>query len=94
VGTEQWGGYLEVGYDLLAGGRSSLVPFGRWERLNAQQEVVTGVLASGAQDQSVVTAGLNYRPVPNVAIKGDHQTYRDKAGTGRNQFNLALGFYF
>jgi len=94
VGTRQWGGYLEAGYDLLAGGRTSLIPFARWERLNTQQGVIPGVVPFGANDQSVMTLGLNYRPIPNVAIKGDVQSFKDRARTGRDQVNLALGFFF
>ena len=94
VGTKQWGGYLEAGYDLLGGGRQALVPFVRWERLNAQQEVIPGVAPLGENDQTVLTLGVNYRPIPNVAIKADLQTFKDRARTGRDQLNLAVGFYF
>ncbi|HEX9081606.1 MAG TPA: hypothetical protein VF768_04960, partial [Holophagaceae bacterium] len=37
VGVRQWGGYLEAGYDLLRGSRQALIPYVRWERLDAQQ---------------------------------------------------------
>jgi hypothetical protein len=94
VGTRQWGGYLEAGYDLLSGGRQALVPFVRWERLNTQQAVIPGVVATGENDQTVLTLGLNYRPIPNVAVKADAQTFTDRARMGRDQLNLALGFYF
>lgn len=94
AGTRQWGGYLEVGYDLLGSGRQALIPFARWERMNTQAEVVPGVVPTGAFDQSVVTVGLNYKPIPNVAVKGDLQRIENRAKTGQNQVNLALGFYF
>lgn len=94
LGTRQWGGYLEAGYDLLGGGRQSLIPFVRWERMNTQQEVIAGVAPTGAFDQSVFTAGVNYKPIPHVAVKLDTQKIENHARTGQNQFNLALGFYF
>ena len=94
VGTKQFGGYMEAGYDLLRGGKGSLVPFLRWERLNTQQEVVPGVVADGANDQTVLTLGLNYKPIPNVVVKADYQKIENHALTGRNQFNVALGYYF
>jgi len=93
TGTRQWGGYLEVGYDVL-GDRQALIPFLRMERLNTQAEVVSGVTATGAFDQTVLTAGLNWKPIPNVAVKGDLQKIENRARTGQNQVNLALGFYF
>ncbi len=94
VGTRQFGGYLEAGYDVLRGGKQSLIPFFRWERLNAQSEVVSGVVADGANDQTVLTVGVNYKPIPNVAVKADYQKLENRARTGRNQFNVALGYYF
>ncbi len=94
VGTRQFGGYLEAGYDLLRGGKQALIPFLRWERLNTQSEVVSGVVADGANDQTVLTVGVNYKPIPNVAVKADYQQLENHARSGRNQFNIALGYYF
>lgn len=94
VGTRQWGGYLEAGYDLLSGSRQALIPYLRYERLNTQAEVVSGVVADRGNDQNVVTVGLSYKPIPNVAAKGDFQRIQNGARTGQNQFNVALGFYF
>ena len=94
VGTKQFGGYLEAGYDLLRGGKQALIPFLRWERLNTQSEVVSGVVADGANDQTVLTVGVNYKPIPNIAVKADYQKLENHARSGRNQFNLALGYYF
>ena len=94
VGTKQFGGYLEAGYDLLRGGKQALIPFLRWERLNTQSEVVSGVVADGANDQTVLTVGVNYKPIPNIAVKADYQKIENHARTGRNQFNIALGYYF
>ncbi len=96
VGTKQWGGYLEAGYDLLSrsGSRQALIPFVRWERLNLQQQVVAGVLPDPANDLTVHTAGLSWRPIPQVAVKADFSQIRNGAHTGRNQWDLALGYEF
>ena len=94
VGTRQWGGYLEAGYDLLGEGKQALIPFVRWERLDTQAGTVPGVVVSGAFDQTVLTTGVNWKPIPNVAVKADIQKLENRARTGQNQVNLALGFYF
>ena len=96
VGTRQWGGYLEAGYDLLSrtGTRQALIPFLRWERLNLQQQVAAGVLADPANDQTVLTTGLSWKPLPQVAVKADCSQIRNGARTGRNQWDLALGYEF
>ncbi len=94
VGTKQWGGYLEAGYDLLRGGQQALVPYVRWERLNAQQEVVSGVVAGPEQDQTLLTVGVAYKPIPQVAVKLDLAKVENQARTGRDQVSLALGYTF
>ena len=94
TGTRQWGGYLEAGYDLLGGARQALIPFLRWERLATQAEVIPAVVKDFGTDQAVVTGGLNYKPIPNIALKADYQRLTNGARTGRNQWNLGLGYYF
>lgn len=94
TGLRQWGGYLEAGYDLLGGGRQALIPFVRWERAVTQAEVIPAVVKDLGTDQTVITSGVNYKPIPNVAVKADVQRVTNGAHTGRNQWNLALGLYF
>ncbi|MDP2876453.1 MAG: hypothetical protein Q8O00_09745, partial [Holophaga sp.] len=78
----------------LVGSRQALIPYLRWERLNTQQSVVPGVVVDLANDQTILTAGMAYKPIPQVAIKFDFNRFENKANTGRNQVNLALGYYF
>jgi hypothetical protein len=94
VGTQQWGGYLEAGYDLLRGDQRSLIPYVRWERLNAQAEVIGGVVATGAQDQRILTVGAAFKPIPQVVVKLDFTQAENRARTGRDQVSLALGYTF
>jgi hypothetical protein len=94
VGTSQWGGYLEVGYDVLRETRQALIPYVRYERLNTQQEVVAGVLRDQAQDRTLLTVGAAYKPLPQVAVKADWSRDENRARTGRDQFSLALGYTF
>ncbi|HEX9009618.1 MAG TPA: hypothetical protein VF804_04565 [Holophagaceae bacterium] len=94
VGVRQWGGYLEAGYDVLRGSRQALIPYLRWERLDTQQAVVPGIAVDGAQDQALVTAGLAYKPIPQVAVKADWTRAENRARTGRDQLSLSLGYTF
>ncbi len=96
VGTKATGGYLEAGYDVFNGrfGKQALIPFIRLERLNTQKEVALGELADPANDRRVTTLGLSYKPIPQVAVKADYMKVQNEATTGRNQVNLALGYYF
>jgi len=96
VGTREWGGYLEAGYDVLAatGSRQACIPFLRWERMNLQQAVAAGVLADPANDRSILTAGLSWKPIPQIAVKVSCDRIRNGAQTGRNELDLGLGYEF
>jgi hypothetical protein len=95
VGEKLDGGYLEAGYDVFAGRRkASLIPYVRWERLNTQQEVPDGWIANPANDQKLLTLGLAYQPIPQLTFKAEYLSVDNEAGTGVDQFNLALGYIF
>jgi len=94
VGTRQWGGYLEAGYDVLRGSRQALIPYVRYERLNTQAEVLAGVTPDLANDSNVLTVGVAYKPIPHTALKADFQKAGNAARSGQNQYSAALGFYF
>ena len=50
--------------------------------------------ASSSLSVSVATAGLAYKPIPNVVVKADYQDYRNGGGAGVDRFNMALGYLF
>lgn len=97
VGERLGGYYLEAGYDVLgraAGSRQALVPFARWESYDTQQEVPSGFARNPANAVDVLTVGLNWKPIEQVIFKADWQNIDNGAGTGVDQFNLALGYIF
>lgn len=96
VGERFEGSYLEGGFDVLSlrGGRASLVPFVRYERLDTQKRVPSGFARDRANDVRVWTVGLNYRPIPQVVVKLDYQDFANEARTGVDQWNLGLGWLF
>jgi len=97
VGSEMGGGYFQLGYDVLAGNSESgkaLIPFFRYEKLDTQRSVPTGFLRNPANDADILTLGLSYKPIPNIAIKIDFQNFDNVAGTGTDRFNVAMGWLF
>lgn len=97
VGEELRGGYIQFGYDILAGrnkGTASLIPFFRYEHLNTQNKVPTGFLRDPSNDRTLWTIGVNFQPMYNVVLKADYQIIQNEADSGINQFNLALGYGF
>jgi hypothetical protein len=97
IGEEQDGWYAEVGYDLTSVfpmGQASLVPYYRYEEFNTQKEVPTGYAANPANDVTISTLGIAYKPIPQAVIKVDYQNIDNGAGSGVDQFNAALGYIF
>ena len=91
------GGYVSVGYNVLsqvAGTGAQLLPYYRYERVDTQATMPAGFERSGATDNTFNTVGVELKPIPNVAIKGEYQFVSNDAGTGRNQGNVNLGYAF
>ncbi|HYV19033.1 MAG TPA: hypothetical protein VFC25_08390 [Verrucomicrobiae bacterium] len=97
VGSQMNGYYGEVAYNVLSlkkGSKQELFPFVRYESLDTQAEVPAGTVADAANDRTVHTVGIHYRPIPNLALKADWQGVSNNAGTGVDRINLALGWLF
>ena len=97
VGERQYGWYIETAYDVMASRSASqwaVTPFVRYERLNPQDRVPAGFEKDPALDQTVWTTGVGVKPLHNVVFKADYQWFPNKANTGVNQFNLAVGYLF
>jgi hypothetical protein len=99
VGSRIAGGYLEGAYDMLSAlapkSSSRLYGFVRHERYNTQAGVPTGVVRDDALARRITTFGLTYKPVYNVAFKGDYQLRRNRAAVGQDQaFNLGIAYQF
>ena len=97
VGERLDGYYLEAGFDVLAlraGSRQSLVPFARWESYDTQAAVPSGFARNPANEIEVLTVGVNWKPIEQLIFKADWQDVKNGAGTGVDQFNLALGYIF
>ncbi|HEU5179726.1 MAG TPA: hypothetical protein VFW45_02975 [Candidatus Polarisedimenticolia bacterium] len=97
VGEKQKGWYLEGAYDLLSvkdGARQSLSLFLRHEALDTQDGVPAGFLEDPSLDQRIWTAGITWKPIPQVALKADVQDVDDSAGTGVDGFHVGLGWIF
>jgi hypothetical protein len=98
------GWYAEAAYDVLAhlDTEQQLSPYVRYEEYNTQDKVPGGFLtdpldpyrADPATDVKLLTVGVAYHPIPQVVIKVDFQDFDNGAGTGMDQFNVALGYLF
>lgn len=96
VGSRFFGGYVEGAFNILSLTKSDhyLAPFLRYERYNTQLDTPAGFSGDQSNSRTEYTLGLTYKPIPQVAVKADHQWNRNKARTGVNQFNLGLAYIF
>ena len=96
VGERLGGGYLQVGYDLFTSTTASqqLIPYLRYEVVDTQTSVPEGFAANPANDLTILTLGLSWKPLPQIVGKMDYQLQQNEAETGVDQFNVALGYLF
>jgi len=98
VGEEMMGWYLEAAYEVLrllaADSEQEVVVFIRYEDFNTQQSVPTGFSADPANDRQVMTAGLAYFPILDVAVKADLESWDDGADNDGTRFNLGVAYQF
>lgn len=97
VGKRQEGWYVEAGFDVLSlvpRSRMSLTPFARYEAWDTQAAVPDGYARKPENDVTQWTAGVVFKPIPQVVLKLDGQWRRNAARTGVNQLNVALGYEF
>lgn len=98
VGRRMYGGYVEGAFDVLSlvkGNKGHyLAPFARVESYDTQAKVPAAWQKNPANSRIEYTAGVTYKPVPQVSVKADYQWIRNKARTGVNQWNLGLGYLF
>jgi thiamine biosynthesis lipoprotein ApbE len=97
IGERQTGWYAEAGFDVLSlarRSRMSLTPFARYEAWDTQAAVPDGFARNPENDAAQWTAGVVFKPIPQIVVKIDGQWRKNAARTGVNQFNVALGYEF
>lgn len=97
IGEEMGGWYAQVGYDVLSqlgAGNWQLTPFVRIEEVDTQKAVPAGFAKNGANDQEILTYGIELQPEERLVFKLDFQDFDNAAGTGLDQWSLGIGYVF
>ena len=103
VAKRSQGGYVEAAYDVLRllapSTDQSLTLFSRFDYANTQASVAQASIDAGltpddALIRYILTVGLTYRPIPQIAIKGDYRRHEFGAGPGYNELAAALAWMF
>ncbi|HYQ80462.1 MAG TPA: hypothetical protein VEP68_03115, partial [Anaeromyxobacteraceae bacterium] len=90
----------EAGYDLLSAlapdSEQALTPFVRLEAMDLHDRVPAGGIRDPALDTVTWTAGLGYKPIPNVVAKVDYQRTTSQApgAAAAEQVDLGVGLVF
>jgi hypothetical protein len=96
VPTRMQGGYLELGYDVLAELPTThrLVPFARVERVDDQAAVPDGFRKNGALRVDELTVGLSYLPIRQLVFKADTQWSDRQYGLDELRVDAGLGYMY
>lgn len=96
IAEVQQGWYLEAAYHLarLLPEGHDVAPFVRYEQLDTNDQLPTGVARDPSFNERVATLGINYWPVPQVVVKVDVQDFHNDAGSGLDRWNVGLGWWF
>ncbi len=98
IGSESYGFYTEVGYDILPhiinNTDQYLAPFFRYEQYDTLSKVPVGYADNENLDRQIYQVGLQYKPIPNVVIKADYRNFVAQKGIVADDFNLGFGFIF
>ncbi|MGR8932704.1 MAG: hypothetical protein ACU836_18960 [Gammaproteobacteria bacterium] len=98
IGSENFGWYAEVGYDVMPffmpDSTQYLAPFFRYEMLDTIAEAPAGFADDLTKDQRIFQFGVNYKPIPNVVVKADYRNFDSEGGDLPDDFNLGVGFIF
>jgi len=98
IGSENYGWYTEIGYDvlplLMPATLQYLAPFFRYEQMDTIAKAPSGFADDLTQDRQIYQFGLQYKPIPNVVIKADYRNFTAKQGSLPDDFNLGFGFIF
>jgi len=86
------GWYAQGAYTFDLGGTVTLSPFARYETYNTQSQLPFGLIADPANRDRVLTAGFSFKPLSDVVVKADYQSYL--VNTANSRFNLGLGYMF
>jgi hypothetical protein len=98
VAGEMLGGYGEVAYNvwqwIMPDSNMTLEPFYRFEYVDTQRDIPTGFLRDRTKANWYHTVGLQYKPIPQVALKLDYRNVSALSGDPADEVNMGFGLVF
>lgn len=97
IASAMEGYVVEAGYDVLSPfdtGEHALTPFVQWSYLNTAAAVPTGKVRNPAHKHTIVTAGVNYKPIDQIVLKTEYVSDRTADDKKVKQLQVGLGWIF
>lgn len=98
LGSSMYGYYVEASYNIfqqLKKINSELIVFARYSTYDTQYEVATGITKNLSYKKQVITTGIGWKLIPEVAIKADVQFLRSEAENNYSKlFNVGIAVWF
>ena len=98
IGGQMLGVYGEVAYDILplfvGETEMSFEPFFRAEYYDTQRKMPSGYEKNLNKRRTILTAGVQYKPITNVVLKLDYRNRRASEGELSDEMNMGVGFAF
>ncbi|MBW2666314.1 MAG: hypothetical protein JRE13_08500 [Deltaproteobacteria bacterium] len=98
IGGQMLGVYGEVAYNILplfiGETEMSLEPFFRAEYYDTQRKMPSGYEKDLNKRRTILTAGIQYKPITNVVLKLDYRNRRASEGELSDELNMGVGFAF
>ncbi len=98
VGNSMFGYYVEAGYNVfqeLPKINSELISFVRYSAYNTQNSMISELTKDPAYQMQVITAGIGWKPISEVAIKADIQFLKSKQDSNFSKvFNAGIAIWF
>ena len=91
------GWYVEGAYDILPlflETRATLEPYFRYEYYNTQQDVSGAYSKDKSKEIDLYTAGLQFKPIPNVVFKVDYRRFDPEDSDKADQVQALVGYVF
>jgi opacity protein-like surface antigen len=98
IASRMIGGYGEIAYDLMRwiqpDSEKALWPFFRFEYVDTQYDLPSGVPEATLEARRIYTAGFSYKPIPNIVLKAEYRSIDPLSGSSTDEFNLGFGLDF
>lgn len=98
LGNSMYGYYAEASYNVFQEFRkikSELIAFVRYSQYDTQNTTENGIIKNNDFKVDAITAGIGWKPIPEVAVKADMQFTKPGSSSAYNStFNAGIAVWF